>query len=145
MIVSGGQQRDSAIRIHDPFSPQTPFPSRLPPNIEQSSLWSTVSRSLLVIHFKYRRVYISIGSWAILKMEKNILGDCPLALASSPFSPDSPFTVSPLPTYLLLLKSLQSCPTLCDPIDGSPPGLPISRQEHWCGLPSPSPMYETET
>ena len=28
---------------------------------------------------------------------------------------------------------LQSCPTLCDPIDGSPPGLPslgFSRQEH---------------
>ena len=23
-------------------------------------------------------------------------------------------------------KSLQSCPTLCDPIDGSPPGSPIS-------------------
>ena len=22
-------------------------------------------------------------------------------------------------------KSLQSCPTLCDPIDGSPPGLPV--------------------
>ena len=22
-------------------------------------------------------------------------------------------------------KSLQSCPTLCDPIDGSPPGYPI--------------------
>ena len=22
-------------------------------------------------------------------------------------------------------KSLQSCPTLCDPIDGSPPGTPI--------------------
>ena len=31
-------------------------------------------------------------------------------------------------------KSLQSCPTLCNPIDGSPPGTPslgISRQEHW--------------
>ena len=31
-------------------------------------------------------------------------------------------------------KSLQSCPTLCDPIDGSPPGPPslgFSRQEHW--------------
>ena len=26
---------------------------------------------------------------------------------------------------LLLLKSLQSCPTLCDPRDGSPPGSPI--------------------
>ena len=31
-------------------------------------------------------------------------------------------------SVLLLLaaaKSLQSCPTLCDPIDGSPPGSPI--------------------
>ena len=23
------------------------------------------------------------------------------------------------------VKSLQSCPTLCDPIDGSPPGSPV--------------------
>ena len=23
------------------------------------------------------------------------------------------------------VKSLQSCPTLCDPIDGSPPGFPV--------------------
>ena len=43
-------------------------------------------------------------------------------------------------------KSLQSCPTLCDPIDGSPPGSPslgFSRQEHWSGLPFPSPMHES--
>ena len=35
-------------------------------------------------------------------------------------------------------KSLQSCPTLCDPIDGSPTGSPtlgFSRQEHWSGVP----------
>ena len=88
----------------------------------------------------------------------------------------------------------QSCPTLCDPIDGSPPGSPrrrstshqssagreasavqvsgpphrsvcavrartepasrplhqaplslgFSRQEHWSGLPLPSPMHESE-
>ena len=34
-------------------------------------------------------------------------------------------------------KSLQSCPTLCNPRDGSPPGslfLGFSRQEHWSGL-----------
>ena len=40
-------------------------------------------------------------------------------------------------------KLRQSCPTLCDPIDGSPPGstvLGFSRQEHWSGLPFPSPM-----
>ena len=41
-------------------------------------------------------------------------------------------------------KSLQSCLTLCDPIDGSPPGSPISRQEHWSGLPFPSLMHESE-
>ena len=92
-------------------------------------------------------------------------------------------------------KSLQSCPTLCDPIDGSPPdstvpgilqartlecvaisfsnawkwkvkvkslsgirlpmdcslpgsqappSLGFSRQEHWSGLPFPSPMHESE-
>ena len=27
--------------------------------------------------------------------------------------------------YCCSAKSLQSCPTLCDPIDGSPPGFPI--------------------
>ena len=44
-------------------------------------------------------------------------------------------------------KSLQSSPTLCDPIDGSPPGslsLGFSRQEYWSGLPFPSPMHESE-
>ena len=44
-------------------------------------------------------------------------------------------------------KSLQSCPTLCDPTDGSTPGFPslgFSRQEHWSGLPFPSPMHESE-
>ena len=41
-------------------------------------------------------------------------------------------------------KSLQSCLTLCDPIDGSPPGSPslgFSRQEHWSGLQFPSPTH----
>ena len=43
-------------------------------------------------------------------------------------------------------KSLQPCPTLCDPIDGSPPEtLGFSRQEHWSGLPFPSPMHERKS
>ena len=29
------------------------------------------------------------------------------------------------PTAAAAAKSLQSCPTLCDPIDGSPPGSPV--------------------
>ena len=39
--------------------------------------------------------------------------------------------------HLGAAKSLQSCPTLCDPIDGSPPGSPlpgILQQEFWSGL-----------
>ena len=44
-------------------------------------------------------------------------------------------------------KSLQSCPTLCNPRDSSPPGSSIhgfSRQEYWSGLPFPSSMHESE-
>ena len=33
----------------------------------------------------------------------------------------------PTSTCSCFCKSLQSCPTLCDPIDGSPPGSPIPR------------------
>ena len=38
-------------------------------------------------------------------------------------------------------KSLQSCPILCDPIDGSPPGFPIpgilqARILEWVAMPS---------
>ena len=44
-------------------------------------------------------------------------------------------------------KSLQSCPILCDPkmaAHQAPPSLGFSRQEHWSGLPFPSPMHESE-
>jgi len=44
-------------------------------------------------------------------------------------------------------KSLQSCPTLSDPITAAhqaPPSLGFSRQEQWSGLPFPSPIHESE-
>ena len=56
-------------------------------------------------------------------------------------------TITTLLISYAAAKSLQSCPTLCDPIDGSPPGSPslgFTRQEHWSGLPFPSPMHESE-
>ena len=45
-------------------------------------------------------------------------------------------------------KSLQSCPTLCDPIHGSPPGSPVpgilqARTLEWVAL--ASPMHESES
>ena len=44
-------------------------------------------------------------------------------------------------------KSLQSCPTLCDPTDGSPPsshipGILQARTLEWVTF--PSPMHESE-
>ena len=44
-------------------------------------------------------------------------------------------------------KSLQSCPTLCDPIDGSPPGFSVlgilqARTLEWVAI--SFPMHESE-
>ena len=44
-------------------------------------------------------------------------------------------------------KSLQSCPTLCDPRDGSPPGSPVpgilqARTLEWVAI--SSPVHESE-
>ena len=44
-------------------------------------------------------------------------------------------------------KLLQSCPTLCDPIDGRPPGSSIPgilQARTLSGLPFPSPVHESE-
>ena len=52
-----------------------------------------------------------------------------------------------IPTLPAAAKSLQSCPTLCDPIGGSPSGSPVpgilqARTLDW--VPFPSPMCESE-
>ena len=48
-----------------------------------------------------------------------------------------------VPYLYVHAQSLQSCLTLCNPMDGSPPGFPpstgFSRQEYWSELPCPSP------
>ena len=48
--------------------------------------------------------------------------------------------------YILCVRArlLQSCLTLCNPIDCScqaPLSMGFSRQEYWSGLPFPSPAY----
>ena len=47
-------------------------------------------------------------------------GESPFHKARSTVIPSSDVA-----TYIAAAKLLQSCPTLCDPIDGSPPGCPI--------------------
>ena len=53
-----------------------------------------------------------------------------------------------LPLLLLLLLSrfsrVQLCATPETAAYQAPPSLGFSRQEHWSGLPFPSPMHESE-
>ena len=47
-------------------------------------------------------------------------------------------------------KSLQSCPTLCDPIDGSLPGSPVpgilqARILEWVAFPSPGDLPDNSS
>ena len=50
-----------------------------------------------------------------------------MATHSSMLAWEVPWTEEPcsLKSAAAAAKSLQSCPTLCDPIDGSPPGSPV--------------------
>ena len=88
----------------------------------KSPLWTTTRR--YEIFFKH--IHLKKFSCYIVKYKSQVLFRCTATAAA---------------------KSLQSCLTLCDPIDGSPPGSPslgFSRQEHWSGLLFPSPMRESE-
>ena len=65
VIISGEQGRDSAIHIHVSILLQTP-----PPFQSATEHWEEshvlYSRSLLVIHFKYSSVYMSISNSLII-------------------------------------------------------------------------------
>jgi len=74
VIVSGEQGKDSTKHIlkHVSISLHMPLPSRLPYNIEQSSMCYTWNswlscRSLLVIHFKYSTVILVSETAASVK------------------------------------------------------------------------------
>ena len=73
-----------------------------------------------------------IDSWEIL-LPPVLSGDSHLDhLSVTPIrGPENPDAVA--------AKSLQSCPTLCDPIDGSPPGSPVpgilqARTREWVAI-----------
>ena len=75
------------------------------------------------------------NSWSLLKLmsiesDGYLLGSCTVSrLKWFFFNPGkNPDTASPLSASkqtAAAAKLLQSCPTLCDPIDGSPPGSPV--------------------
>ena len=55
--------------------------------------------------------------WGLMGLATACSLDLDLSFPQATASPDSAAAAA--------AKSLQSCPTLCDPIDGSPPGSPV--------------------
>ena len=98
-----------------------------------SQLWSQVLNSAPLHHTSLNRT--GKGTFS-----------CEKPLKCTDCSRNSPSSVN-VAGAAATAKSFQSCLTLCDPIDGSLPGSPslgFSRQEHWSGLPFPSPIHESE-
>ena len=73
--------------------------------------WTAALQSLLSMGFPRQEYWSGLplllpGDLPNLGIQRVSLASLPLAAAAA-------------------AKSLQSCPTLCDPIDGSPPGSPV--------------------
>ena len=111
MIVVDEHGRDSAIRVHVFILPQTPLPSRLPFNIAQSSIWYTV----LLSHFSRVRLCVT---------PQTADHQPPLSMG---FSGQERWSGLPLPSPMHESESevAQSCLTLRNPMDCSPPGSSI--------------------
>ena len=95
-----------------------------------------LSRNNSINKTRHLAIQIKVGFWN-LKVDVQRKTQLPLLITSKLFNKSAAAAA----------KSLQSCPTLCDPRDGSPPGSPVPeilQQEHWSGLPFPSPMHESE-
>ncbi|CAI9168073.1 unnamed protein product [Rangifer tarandus platyrhynchus] len=76
--------------------------------------------------FAARQASLSItNSWSLLKFMsiKSVMPSSHLILCRPLLLLPSIFPS--IRVHAAAAKSLQSCPTLCDPIDGSPPGSPV--------------------
>ena len=63
-----------------------------------------------------------LSGWCHPTISSSII---PFASCPQSFPASGSFLMSQLFTAAAAAKSLQLCPTLCDPIDGSPPGSPV--------------------
>ena len=116
--------------------------------VTRGQLQIIIRRSLVLWEILKACTHCRFRAWGV------VCGS-PITLCSSVFACSWAFQYCYLTyTFLPILpnaaaaaaKLLQSCLTLCNPIDGSPPGSPIPRilqARTLSGLPSPSPMHES--
>ena len=81
---------------------------------EAQELWSSDSQSLLLGKSSTHLPKTVVWSWPSSG-----------GLTTPGLSPPSPAGPPLPPSSAAAAKSLQSCLTLCDPVDGSPPGSPV--------------------
>ena len=97
----------------------------------------------------YRILQARILEWVAISFSRG--SSCPGIEPGSPawqaVSLPTELWGKPKCNHAAAAKLLQSCSTLCNPTMAAHQALPsmgFSRQEHWSGLPFPSPMHESE-
>ena len=120
VLVSGVQQSNSVIHLH--VSIQVLFPFRLLWNMEQSSLCYTVGPVGYLFYLFFWSCCVACG---ILVPQPGIKPVPPALEAQSVNHWTTKGVICFKYAAATAAKSLQSCPTLCDPIDGSLPGSPV--------------------
>ena len=102
----------------------------------------------LKMHFAYITLFLSPSfTQALHKQKRNHLSLSSMRTIFWSTYPKITLSYYSGPTAAAAAKSLQWRLTLCETIDGSPPGSAVPgilREEHWSGLPFPSPMHESE-
>ena len=127
-MISAIQQHESAIGIHMSPSSWTSLPPPIPSHpsrLSQSTDLSSESygKFPLVI---YLHMVMYMFLWYSLKLSHPLLSPpCPQVCSLCLVSTAALQIGSWDSIAAAAAKSLQSCPTLCDPTDGSPPGSPI--------------------
>ena len=87
--------------------------------------FSTVSMHFMIFHIWQRIHDVSLQLFCPLLQVFWLLHFSQVLLENILLPPDTCCNSTPCPFAAAAAKSLQSCPTLCDPIDGSPPGSPV--------------------
>ena len=137
-LVSPGEGSGNRLQILAWRIPWTEEPGRLRSMVSQRvrhnwSDWAHTS------WWKKQMEHHDVNKWEFPKVRGFLATDF---LESGDSAKSSPPTLYPIDPACMHAKSLQSCLTLWDPIDGGPPtsSVPgILQQEHWSGLPFPSP------
>ena len=113
VLVSGEQLRDPAVHIHVSILPQT-MPPPAPHSGGHITLITTSSQTIWT--FNNWLLWARVGQLQHMGKETNFEGLL--------YGLDTACITS-FNNAAAAAKSLQSCPTLCDPVDGSPPGSPV--------------------